>query len=241
MAQEQATAPPNGADPTKKESPEHPNLAQALLAAQLDMPAVPPDREHPHFKNKFTSLTNLLTKAKPILNKHGIVLVQGPTLNGGQSVLRTVLMHSSGESMAFDGLLAIPKNDPQAQGSAITYMRRYALGATLAIADQEDDDGNAAQEAAAQPTGELVQRLSPQRTERIIGAFKALRMKTRDINMMLGGCGIDGLPGYTAEEIKAYIASLGEVQADKLEAALEKEATKQEQDATTEPTQKGGE
>lgn len=33
---------------------------------------------------------------------------------------------------------------PQAQGSAITYMRRYALGAILGIATEIDDDGNKA-------------------------------------------------------------------------------------------------
>ena len=32
---------------------------------------------------------------------------------------------------------------PQSQGSIITYMRRYALGALLGIATDEDDDGTA--------------------------------------------------------------------------------------------------
>lgn len=36
------------------------------------------------------------------------------------------------------------KNDPQAVGSAITYMRRYALGAILGLNIEDDDDGNAA-------------------------------------------------------------------------------------------------
>lgn len=36
------------------------------------------------------------------------------------------------------------KDDPQAVGSAITYMRRYALGAVLGLNIDNDDDGNAA-------------------------------------------------------------------------------------------------
>jgi hypothetical protein len=36
------------------------------------------------------------------------------------------------------------QNDPQAVGSAITYARRYALGAILGLAIDEDDDANSA-------------------------------------------------------------------------------------------------
>jgi hypothetical protein len=40
------------------------------------------------------------------------------------------------------------KNDPQGLGSAITYQRRYALGAILNLNIDEDDDGN---QASAKP------------------------------------------------------------------------------------------
>ena len=40
--------------------------------------------------------------------------------------------------------LLLAKNDPQGQGSAITYARRYALMAMLALVADEDDDANAA-------------------------------------------------------------------------------------------------
>jgi hypothetical protein len=36
------------------------------------------------------------------------------------------------------------KNSPQAIGSAITYMRRYAISAVLGLIVEEDDDGNKA-------------------------------------------------------------------------------------------------
>jgi ERF superfamily len=138
-------ASPNGAATpnTDEIASEHKTLAEALLAAQIAMPAVEPDATNPHFKSKFVSLGHLLSKVKPVLNRHGIVLVQAPAVGeGGVFVLRTVFMHApSGESMEFDAPLKPTKDDPQGQGSAITYMRRYAAGAALAIADQEDDDG----------------------------------------------------------------------------------------------------
>jgi hypothetical protein len=42
------------------------------------------------------------------------------------------------------------KADPQAEGSALTYARRYALMAMVGIAP-EDDDGNAASKPAPRP------------------------------------------------------------------------------------------
>lgn len=122
---------------------EHQTLAAALLAAQKDMPAIERDQENPHFKSKFTSLDNLLAKTKPVLNRHGIVLTQAPDFVDGRLALRTILTHAStGEKMDFAAPLSPSKDDPQGHGSAITYMRRYSAAAVLAIADQEDDDGD---------------------------------------------------------------------------------------------------
>ena len=54
-------------------------------------------------------------------------------------------MHAeSGEYIQATYQMPIAKvNDPQAVGSAITYARRYALGAILGLAIDEDDDANA--------------------------------------------------------------------------------------------------
>jgi hypothetical protein len=41
---------------------------------------------------------------------------------------------------------------PQGHGSAITYLRRYALSAVLGLATEEDDDGNAASAPVASKT-----------------------------------------------------------------------------------------
>jgi hypothetical protein len=122
---------------------EHANLAEALVAAQKEMPAVGRDSTNPHFKSKFTSLDNLLAKVRPVLNRHGIAVVQMPSQDdGGKPTLVTLLIHTSGEGMESTMPLLLAKSDPQGLGSALTYSKRYALAATLAIADQEDDDGN---------------------------------------------------------------------------------------------------
>lgn len=119
-------------------------IAEAFTAAQSEFPAVEPDAVNPHFKSKFVSLGHLLAKVRPILNRHGLSVIQLPTRDeDGTPTLKTVILHESGERIEADAPLLLSKQDPQGQGSAITYMRRYALAAALGISDQEDDDGNA--------------------------------------------------------------------------------------------------
>jgi len=57
--------------------------------------------------------------------------------------LTTIISHESGEYIAETMSVPVSKVDPQGAGSAITYMRRYALAAVVGVV-QADDDGNAA-------------------------------------------------------------------------------------------------
>lgn len=131
--------------PTVGGTTEHATLAEALLAAQKEMPAVEPDAVNPHFGSSFVSLGRLISKVRPVLNRHGIAVVQMPAQDeAGKPTLITRLVHTSGEDMESTMPLMLGKPDPQALGSALTYAKRYALAAALAIADQDDDDGNSA-------------------------------------------------------------------------------------------------
>ena len=104
------------------------------------MPAVKPDATNPHFKNEYVSLDRLLAVTLPILHKHGVVLIQE-----AQDHLYTRLIHAeSGDELAFATPLMLAQETSQAQGSAITYARRYALAAALGVSGEKDDDGEAA-------------------------------------------------------------------------------------------------
>jgi hypothetical protein len=123
---------------------EHKSLIEAMAAAQEAMPPVEPDATNPHFKSRFVSLGHLLSKVRPVLREHGLVVMQAPHLSDGQPAMRVVVAHvASGERETFDAPLPMTKSDPQALGSSITYLRRYTLASLLGISDQEDDDGNA--------------------------------------------------------------------------------------------------
>jgi len=104
------------------------------------------DAVNPHFKNKYASLSNIIEATTPHLNAVGLSVVQLPCEGG----LETMILHTSGEYIS--SVSSTPCKDmsnPQALGSAITYARRYALGAALSLNIDEDDD---AQKATVAPT-----------------------------------------------------------------------------------------
>jgi len=89
-------------------------------------------------KYPYALLTDILAVARESLAKNGIGFVQSAALD--RNALITRLVHSSGEWMEFDYPLS-RSADPQAQGSANTYARRYSLMSILGVAGEKDDDG----------------------------------------------------------------------------------------------------
>lgn len=119
-------------------------LATALVAVQSQMPTLTKSSNNPFFKSKYVDLATVMESILPILSQNGIAITQFVSNIDGQSALTTTLVHTSGEYMSAQMPLLLPKNDPQGQGSAITYARRYGAMAALGIVADEDDDGNKA-------------------------------------------------------------------------------------------------
>jgi hypothetical protein len=131
-------------------------LIQALVAAQSEFSAIPKDSDNPFFKSKYAALPDVVKITTPVLSKHGLAVTQLVTTNAeGGDALSTMLMHTSGQYIMDTANLHLVKSDPQAHGSAITYMRRYSYMSILGLVADEDDDGNAAsypkQNAASAP------------------------------------------------------------------------------------------
>jgi hypothetical protein len=125
-----------------------PNLAKALAKARSEFPELVFDSTNPHFKNRYLSLKGLLNAIRPTLAANDLLIVQTVSNTGGPSPapsLTTRLIHTdSNEYIEDTMLLSAVKTDPQAQGSAVTYARRYAVVTLLDLVAEEDDDGNAA-------------------------------------------------------------------------------------------------
>lgn len=120
-------------------------LAAALSKAQGQIMGAKKDSQNPFFKSNYADLASVWDAIREPLSKNGLAVIQTmEAAVGEETLLHTTLCHSSGQWIR--GYLAIKAKDtsPQAQGSAITYARRYALAAIVGVA-QIDDDANAAQ------------------------------------------------------------------------------------------------
>lgn len=120
------------------------NLAAALTKFQKDLDPVKRDAINPFFKSKYADLSSIIEAVREPLASNGLSFSQFPSGDGG---LTTILMHESGEWLEETFTLKAVDAKPQSVGSALTYSRRYALGAVLGIATEIDDDGNTAQGA----------------------------------------------------------------------------------------------
>lgn len=127
------------------------HIAPALGKVQGELKAIQKDSVNPHFKNSYASLDTIIETVRPVLTKHGLSLVQGATesfqAEEGRPMainVQTMLIHSSGEWIQNSAIIPLAKADPQGAGGALTYGRRYSVAALLALATEEDDDGNTA-------------------------------------------------------------------------------------------------
>lgn len=137
------------------------DLAAALTAAQAEFPSINKESQNPFFRSKYADLATVVKTAAPIITKHGLAVSQFVSVDGGgASLLTTYLLHQSGQYIAHDMPLLLPKADPQGQGSAITYARRYSYMSVLGLVADEDDDAQRASnkpaEAYSKPKATLI-------------------------------------------------------------------------------------
>lgn len=122
----------------KSESIVH--ISTALLEAQKTMGAAKKGATNPFFHSKYADLGSVMEACKEALNTNGITVLQplGFTENG--VFVETVLLHISGEWLSSELKLEVKEqHNPQAQGSAISYARRYGLQSMLFIPSEDDD------------------------------------------------------------------------------------------------------
>lgn len=136
-------------------------IATALVKAQSEMVTPKKANTNPFFKNKYAGLNEVLDAVVSVLNTNGIVVLQPMVHLDGKNFVKTVLLHESGESLeSFTEIIYNKQNDAQAQGSGITYARRYGLQSFVSVGAEDDDGQKASQEVKApQPTPIDISRL----------------------------------------------------------------------------------
>ena len=117
------------------------SIHKKLLEAKKEMNAITKDSKNPFFKSKYFDVNKLLSEVEPVLQKHGLLLLQ--PIESGK--VCSVIFDADTETC--DGVsseIELPNiQDPQKLGSAITYFRRYTLQSLLGL-QAEDDDANIA-------------------------------------------------------------------------------------------------
>ena len=158
------------------ESIEH--IATALSKAQAELQNPPKNKVNPHFNSAYVDLSDGLDTIRKSLGKHGLSFIQATNAVDNFIILHTRLMHLSGQWIESTyPVCGMDKH--QAMGSALTYARRYALFAMVGVAGEDDDDGNAAQEATPktapkrQPEKkQMAPGLNPEDSDKVLKAMK---------------------------------------------------------------------
>lgn len=128
-----------------KQSEQINELATALSKAQGEIEGAVKDSTNPFFKQNYADLESVIQAIKAPLAKYGLSFSQPTDFDDdGREFVETMIMHSSGQWLKGRLLIKSKDNSPQAQGSGISYAKRYALQAILGVSST-DDDGNDAQ------------------------------------------------------------------------------------------------
>ena len=120
------------------------SVTTALLRVQQEMPLVLKKSSKGHHSN-YTSLEEIIERVRPILNNHGLVLIQTGVFSedGSGFFCRTTLQHISGQSIEgvwkVCGTKDAKLHPSQAVGQGWTYARRYSLAAILGLGTGDHD------------------------------------------------------------------------------------------------------
>ena len=137
------------------------NLFKSLAEFQQAVPVIFKDSQA--YGYKYADLPAILEVINPLLKEHGLGFTQ--IING--TTLKTIIFHvETGEMI--ESNIDIPQgvdlkgmNPFQVLGSAITYLRRYALSSMLGLVTDKDTDAQGEQVKTEQKTESKAAPLAP--------------------------------------------------------------------------------
>jgi hypothetical protein len=130
---------------------EQKSLFKSLAAFQQEVPVI--HKETKGYGYSYADLPTIFDKINPLLAKHNLGFTQ-PIMG---NCVKTIIFHTeTGETI--ESLTEIPQgvqlkgmNDFQVLGSAITYIRRYALSSILGLVTDKDTDAAGEQTKPSKP------------------------------------------------------------------------------------------
>jgi len=144
---------------------------QKLHRAKLAIGKVTKNANNPHFKKSYADLNAIIEAVEPILLENGLLLLQPIQ---GNSVCTQIIDIDSGTMV--ESCMELPQGlNPQQQGSAITYYRRYTLQSTLSLQSVDDDGAAASKSTPTKP---------PITDERLTDAITAIEKGTYSLDKL---------------------------------------------------------
>jgi len=135
------------------------NINEAFVAAQKLIGGARKTATNPHFKSKYANLEEVLKACSDILNDHDIHITQPTMQEDNKFFVRTILTHTSGETMEDYGVPILgwedAKNAAQVFIAGQTYARRGGLSSLVGIAPADDDGESLTQDKAAPPSNKI--------------------------------------------------------------------------------------
>ncbi len=122
------------------------DLLKAVVAVRRECGAITKHGTNPHFKSTYATLNDVLETVEPIMEKHGIMIIQ--TVEGRDLI--TTLHSLISEASVKSTYPLVDSPDPQKFASSVSYARRYSIVTLLGLMT-EDDDGNKAASLPAKP------------------------------------------------------------------------------------------
>lgn len=150
-------------------------LGTALAIAQAEVKNAVRSETNPEFHSSYADLAAVWDACRMALSKNGLSVIQFTGITeAGAPVLFTTLLHRSGQAITGTTPIYMPPtertnkegktiqtNMSQAFGSAVTYVRRYALAAMVGVATEDDDANSAGEEQKPKATTHSQQPSKP--------------------------------------------------------------------------------
>ena len=114
------------------------SIYKKLFEAKKEIGKISKDSTNPFYKSKYFDINTLLEHLEPILESHGLLLIQPIQDN---KICTLILDKDNPEDCVRSEIVLAANVDPQKKGIEITYYRRYTLVSLLCL-QSEDDDGN---------------------------------------------------------------------------------------------------
>lgn len=155
-------------------SEEKKSIFAKFLAAQSELQYVSKDQKAKagQATYRYADISDVLAMVRPVLNRHGLSLIQRAESTEHTVTIETFIYDSEGAEIRSGGFTVstngLMQKGVQAHGSAVTYARRYSLVTFLGVAYGDDDDGQKAvaghvpppkKESFVHATAEMIEEL----------------------------------------------------------------------------------